>query len=121
MRRITTFPRRTVAEPVLPESTTVERSLNRTVLRFLERGSLAGADLRLIDGLWDFLEKESSDPKSLVVIIGPPNLLGPPNIEPLLGTGYAESDLTASNDDFQSNLKQELALTKQLASPRWAG
>jgi hypothetical protein len=63
---------------------TVERSSHRTVLRFLERESLAGEDLSLIDGLWSVLDKEARDPKPVVVILALNDLLSPSSLARLL-------------------------------------
>ncbi len=48
----------------------------------------------MIGGLWDFLEEESSDPKPIVVVLTPPDLLGPPSLERLLADPSTESGLT---------------------------
>jgi len=80
-----------------PTPISVERSPDQTVIRFHDRESLAGADLGLIEGLWDILEDESDDPKSTVVVVAPPGLLGPANLERLLGGPRANNSLTAAN------------------------
>ncbi len=95
-KRLTTLPRRTTVDQDHPETISVERSQKRTILRFLGRESLAGTDLRLTGGLWDFLEDESSDPKPIVVIIAPPNLLGPLSLERLLAHPSTGESLTAA-------------------------
>jgi len=95
-KRFITFPRRSEADENRPASITVERSPDRTVLRFHPREALAGTDLRLTGGLWDFLEEETGDPKPILVVLAPPDLLGPANLERLLGGPNADGSLTVS-------------------------
>jgi len=95
-KRFTSFPRRTGADREKPATFSVERSANRTVLRLHDRDSLAGTDLRLINGMWDFFEDETGDPKPILVVLAPPNLLGPANLERLLGGPNADDSLTVS-------------------------
>jgi len=83
-RRFTTYSPRADGMGGDPESFSIARTHNRTVVRFRNREALAGADLRVIDGLWDFLESEARDPKPIVVLIAPPGLLGPANLERLV-------------------------------------
>ena len=71
----------------------VERLPRTTVLLFHERDSLAGADLGLLDGLWDFFDAENREPSSVIVILAPPGLLSPRSLERLLGGPAAASDL----------------------------
>jgi len=95
-KKLTTFPRRSGADREYPETLSVERSPNRTVLRLHGRESLAGTDLRLISRLWDFFEDETGDPKPILVVLAPPDLLGPANLERLLGDGNTTESLTVS-------------------------
>ena len=95
-KRYTTFPRRSGADREDPATFSVERSPNRTVLRLHGRESLAGTDLRLISRLWDFFEDETGDPKPILVVLAPPDLLGPANLERLLGGPNANESLTVS-------------------------
>ena len=95
-KRFTAFPRRRAANRDQPATLSVDRSPDRTVLRFHDREDLAGVDLGLIGGLWDILEDESKDPKSIVVMIAPPNMLSPRNLERLLGGPNAEDSLSAA-------------------------
>lgn len=95
-KSFTTFPRRSGADRDRPAPMSVERSPNRTVLRLLPRESLAGTDLRLISRLWDFLEEESADPQPILVVLAPQNLLGPQNLERLLGGPNTSEHLTVS-------------------------
>jgi len=95
-RTVSTSPRRSRSDRDRPAPMSVERSPNRTVLRLLPRESLAGTDLRLITRLWDFLEEESEDPQPILVVLAPENLLGPPNLERLLGGPNTNENLTAS-------------------------
>jgi nucleotide-binding universal stress UspA family protein/enoyl-CoA hydratase/carnithine racemase len=83
--RFTTYSRRAKGTSDDTEPFSVEWTHNTTLVRFHNRQSLAGADLRLIDGLWDFLETEARDPKPIVVITAAPGLLAPANLERLLG------------------------------------
>ncbi len=77
-------------------SFSVERTPERTVLRFLPRDSLAGADLHLLHGLWDFFEKERREPSRVLVVLVPPGLLSPQSLERLLGGTDGASSLTAT-------------------------
>jgi nucleotide-binding universal stress UspA family protein/enoyl-CoA hydratase/carnithine racemase len=95
-KSFTTFPRRSGAERDRPAQISVERSPDRTVLRLHGRESLAGTDLRLINGLWDFFEEETVDPKAILVVLAPPELLGPANLERLLGVAKSGEKLTSS-------------------------
>ncbi len=95
-KRFTTFPRRTGADRENPATFSVERSANRTFVRLHGRESLAGTDLRLINGMWDFFEDETGNPKPILVVLAPPDLLGPANLERLLGGPNADDSLTAS-------------------------
>jgi len=95
-KRFITFPRQSEADENRPASITVERSPDRTVLRFHPRESLAGTDLRLTSGLWDFLEEETGDPKPILVVLAPPDLLVPANLERLLGGPNGDGSLTVS-------------------------
>lgn len=62
----------------------VDRTPNLTVLRLHERESLAGADLNLLAGLWDFWKEELREPRPVVVILAPPDLLSQRSLERLL-------------------------------------
>jgi nucleotide-binding universal stress UspA family protein/enoyl-CoA hydratase/carnithine racemase len=95
-KRFTTFPRRSGADRENPATFSVERSANRTVLRLHGRESLAGTDLRLINGMWDFFEDETGSPKPILVVLAPPELLGPANLKRLLGGPNADDSLTIS-------------------------
>jgi len=94
-KKITAFPQRRPSDRDHTSPISVEQSQGRTILRFLERDSLAGADLRLIDGLWEFLEDESCDPQSIVVVIAPPSLLDPANLERLFADPSRDHRTTA--------------------------
>jgi enoyl-CoA hydratase/carnithine racemase len=50
----------------------------------------------LISSLWDFLEEESAEPQPILVVLAPRDLLGPPNLERLLGGLRPSERLTAS-------------------------
>jgi nucleotide-binding universal stress UspA family protein/enoyl-CoA hydratase/carnithine racemase len=89
-------PRRNQAHEARSAAFSVERSPHRTILRLQPRESLAGADLRLITGLWRFFEVEARDPRPIVVILVPPNLLGPGNLERLLGAQGTDRIVTPS-------------------------
>ena len=77
-------------------SFSVERTPKRTVLRFHPRDSLAGADLRLLHGLWDFFDNERRAPSRVLVVLVPPDLLSPQSLERLLGGPDATSSLTGT-------------------------
>lgn len=77
-------------------SFSVERTPGQTVLRFRQRESLAGADLRLLHGVWDFFENERRAPSRVLVVLAPPDLLSPRSLERLLGGPDAGSSLTAT-------------------------
>ena len=79
-----------------PKSFSVERLPGTTVLRFHERESLAGADLGLLDGLWDFFDDEIRDPSPVVMVLAPPGLLSPRSFERLLGGPTAKNGLAAT-------------------------
>jgi enoyl-CoA hydratase/carnithine racemase len=74
----------------------VERLPNMTVLRFHGREALAGADLELLDGLWQFWEAEHLEPSPVVVVIAPPDLLSPRSLERLLGGPSATNGASAA-------------------------
>jgi enoyl-CoA hydratase/carnithine racemase len=74
----------------------VERLPNTTVLRLHERKSLAGEDLRLLHGVWDFFDHERRAPSRVLVVLAPSDLLSPQSLERLLGGSEAESSLTAT-------------------------
>jgi len=74
----------------------VERTPERTVLRFHPRDSLAGADLGLLHGLWDFFDSERRAPSRVLVVLVPPGLLSPQSLERLLGGPDATASLTAT-------------------------
>jgi len=78
------------------ESFSVERLPHTTVLRFHPRESLAGSDLSLVHGVWDFFEAEQRSPSRVLVIQVPPDLLGPRSLERLLGGPNANGHLTGS-------------------------
>ncbi len=94
-KKPTKTPKRTPPNRDRGASFSVERSPSRTVLRFHERESLAGADLRLLHGLWDFFDNERREPSRVLVVLVPPDLLSPRSLERLLGGPDATSSLTA--------------------------
>jgi len=102
-RRFTTFPRRSRSTPEHDPKTSIERSQDRTILRFLERAPLAGADLSLGGQLWDFLEEEALEVADRMGTLPRATLVG------------LKRALTASNKDFRSYLELKLALAEQLA------
>ncbi len=77
-------------------SFSVERTPNWTMLRLLGRESLAGADLGSVSRLWNFLDEEYRDPKPVVVVLAPPELLSPRSLERLLRGPDTEKGLTAA-------------------------
>jgi len=104
-KRFTTFSRHKKKVSGDPEMLSIERTPDRTVVRFRKRESLAGADLRLSSGLWDFLESEARDPKPILVFIAPPGLLGPANLERLLGG--SETDATVDQPETRARIIRE--------------
>jgi enoyl-CoA hydratase/carnithine racemase len=56
-----------------------------TIVRFHPRERLAGADLGLLHGLWDFFEDEYRAPSRIIVLFVPSDLLSPRSLERLLG------------------------------------
>jgi len=87
---------RFTSDPDRPAPIAVERSPDRTVIRFHDRETLAGVDLGLIEGLWAVLEDESCDPKPTIVVIARPGLLGPDNLERLVVGSETDDDLTTA-------------------------
>ena len=77
--------RRGPPETEQPSPFSVERTQRMTVIRLHERELLAGADLRLISGLWDLLDRERRDPRSVTVALSPPGLFDPSGLERLVG------------------------------------
>jgi enoyl-CoA hydratase/carnithine racemase len=67
-----------------------------TVLRFRQREALAGVDLGVVSGLWDLLEGQTRDPKPVLLAIAPPDLLGPRNLDRMIGTPTDWEGPTAS-------------------------
>ena len=67
----------------------IDRRPGYTVLRLLPRKSLAGTDLGLIHGLWDFFDNERRDPSRVIVVLVPSGLLSPQTLAELLGTSDA--------------------------------
>ena len=95
-KKSTRTPKRSQANRDRGPSFSVERTPTRTVLRFHPRDSLAGADLGLLHGLWDFFEKERREPSRVLVVLVPPGLLSPQSLERLLGGPEATGSLTAT-------------------------
>ncbi len=71
----------------------VKRLPGMTTLLFHERESLAGADLGLLDGVWDFFGDESREPSPIIVVLAPPDLLSPRSLERLVGGLAGSSSL----------------------------
>ncbi len=78
-------PRKAPPNPDRSALVAVERLPNMTVLRFHGQDALAGVDLRLLNGLWEFWEAEHLEPSPVVVVIAPSELLSPRSLERLLG------------------------------------
>lgn len=95
-KKSTKTARRSQANRDRGPSFSVERTPERTVLRFHPRDSLAGADLGLLHGLWDFFEKERRAPSRVLVVLVPPGLLSPQSLERLLGGPDATASLTVT-------------------------
>ena len=74
----------------------MERLPHTTVLRFHPRESLAGSDLSLVHGVWDFFEAEQRSPSRVLVIQVPPDLLSPRSLERLLGGPSGDGHLSGS-------------------------
>ena len=89
-------PRREPLNQDRQPSFSVDRTPGRTVLRFHPREFLAGADLRLLHGLWDFFENERRAPSRILVVLVPPDLLSPRSLERLLGGPDATSSPNAT-------------------------
>ena len=95
-KKSTKTPRRVQTNRDSGPAFSVERTRERTVLRFHPRDSLAGADLGLLHGLWDFFEKERREPSRVLVVFVPPGLLSPQSLERLLVGPDATGSLTAT-------------------------
>jgi nucleotide-binding universal stress UspA family protein/enoyl-CoA hydratase/carnithine racemase len=87
---------RFTSEPDRSAPIAVERSPDRTVIRFHDRESLAGIDLGLVEGLWAVLEDEACDPKSTIMVIARPGLLSPENLERLVVGSDADDGVTSA-------------------------
>lgn len=95
-RKFTAFPRRIRSNSNFSETISVERSQDRTILRFLAPESHTEINLRLLDGLWDFFKDESCDPPKIVVILAPPDLLATAGLEQRLVRPFNGMNSTAA-------------------------
>jgi nucleotide-binding universal stress UspA family protein len=95
-RKLAKPPKRSPSNRDREPSFSVERTPTRTVLRFHPRESLAGEDLRLLHGVWDFFDHERRAPSRVLLVLAPPDLLSPQSLERLLGGPDATGNLTAT-------------------------
>ncbi len=98
-------------------SFSVERLPKTTVLRFHPRESLAGSDLGLIHGLWDFFEAERREPSRVLVVLAPPDLLSPRSLERLLGSPDSAGSMTA-NEVSNRILREENVIQRFIENLR---
>ncbi len=99
-------------------SFSVERTPERTVLRFCPRDSLAGADLGLLHGVWDFFENERRAPSRVLVVLAPPDLLSPRSLERLLGGPDAGSSSLTATEINDRILREENVIQRFIEQVR---
>jgi nucleotide-binding universal stress UspA family protein/enoyl-CoA hydratase/carnithine racemase len=95
-RKLAKVPKRSLPNRDRGPSFSVERTPARTVLKFHPRQSLAGEDLQLLHGVWDFFDHERRAPSRVLVVLAPPDLLSPQSLERLLGGSSATGTPTAT-------------------------